>query len=114
MISEKEFMNGIAEIVLSVFDNKEMCLTKGVVCSDGHFSPKMFCPERLLRMRSDTLMRLLLYLATTMSEKQFHEILEQIYRYIVYVANHDEHSAYNIIDNHAGSPINRKSIIDFV
>ena len=61
-------MTGIAEIVLSVFDNKGMGLKKAELCNDGHFSPKMFTPEKLLCMRSDTLMRLLLYLATTMSE----------------------------------------------
>lgn len=114
MITEHEFMTSIAEIILSVFDNPEMRLSQGVVCHDGHFSPKMFTPERLLRMRSDTLMRLLLYLATAMSEREFYDICEQLCRHIAYVANHDEDSAYDIIDSHAGSPINRKALIDFV
>ncbi|MCP6003263.1 hypothetical protein NL386_37530, partial [Klebsiella pneumoniae] len=41
MITEKDFQTGIAEIILSVFDNQSIGLTKAEVCSDGHFSPKM-------------------------------------------------------------------------
>lgn len=114
MITEKEFMTSIAEIILSVFDTPKVGLTQRVICRDGHFSPKMLTPERLLRMRSDTLIRLLLYLATAMSEREFYDICKQLCRYIVYVANHDTDSAYSIIDNHAGSPVNRKTLIDFV
>jgi hypothetical protein len=114
MITEREFLTSIAEIILSVFNNPEMCLTKTAVCSDGHFSPKMLYPERLLCMRSDTLMRLLLYLATTMNDLELYDLFARLYQYIAYVANHDEHSAYDIIDSHAGSPINRKPLIEFV
>ena len=114
MITEKEFMTSIAEIILSVFDNPNVKLTQEKVCSDGHVSPKMFTPERLLRMRSDTLMRLLLYLATAMNEPEFDDICKQLFRHITDVGNNDVDSAYDIFDCHAGSPINRKAPIVFV
>jgi len=105
MITESVFMSKIAKIILKVFDNQEMRLTKEVVCKDGHFSPKMLTPEKLLCMKSFTLTRLLLYLAVTMSEEEFKKIFLKLFNYILYVANHDVHSAYNIMDNHAGSRI---------
>lgn len=110
MITEKDYLSGIAEIILSVFDNPEMALTKEAVCEDGHFSPKMLTAKKLLCMRSHTLMRLFLYLATLMNEQEFCTIFTRLCRHISYVANHDEDSAYNIIDNHVGSPIMRKPL----
>lgn len=107
MITENDFLNGIAEIILSVFDNQDLCLTKEGVCKDGHFSPKMLTPDRLLSMHSYTLMRLMLYLATTMSDRELDRLFLQMSRYISFVAEHDEFSAYVIIDSHAGSPIER-------
>lgn len=107
MITEKEFLSEIAEIILAVFENPEMGLTKEAVCEDGHFSPKMLTANKLLRMRGETLMRLLLYLATTMSERELYKIFIRLFQHINFVASHDGVSAYNIIDNHAGFPLMR-------
>ena len=100
-------MKTIAEMILGITSGPEMGLTKQELCKDGHFSPKMLTPERLLHMRSDTLMRLFLYLATMMNEWEIELLFADLADYIVEVANDDEFSAYQIIDNHAGSPINR-------
>ena len=107
MITEKEFLRGISEIILSVFDNRSMGLTKESVCEDGHFSPKMLTAGKLLCMRGETLMRLLLYLATTLSDRELYDLFVRLYQHIFFVASHDDYSAYNIIDNHAGFPVMR-------
>ena len=108
MVTERKFMKGIAEIILSVFDNPEKYLTKTGVCQDGHFSPKMLTADRLLQMRSDTLMRLLLYLAHTMDYLEFLCLMVRVIMYIAKVACSDEESTFHIIDSHAGSPVRRK------
>jgi len=41
MQTEKEFLCGIAEIILSTFKDPAIGLTKEAVCRDGHFSPMM-------------------------------------------------------------------------
>lgn len=108
MISEMEFMNEIAGIILSVFNGKEKYFTKENVCRDGHFSPKMLVQERLLRMRGTSLLRLMLYIASAMSREEFDKLTLKLSRYITDVANDEDFSAYTIIDSHAGSPIERR------
>lgn len=114
MVTEKEFLHGIAEIILGVFNNEELGLTKSEVSKDGHFTRDMLTNSRLLSMRSDTLMRLLLYLGISMPDRDFYHLFLQLYRHLSYVANHDEFSAYNIIDSHAGSPIGRRALLNFM
>ena len=110
MITEKEFLNEIAEIILSVFDKPGISLTKDEVCRDGHFSPKMLTARRLLAMRSETLMRLLLYLATLLNDNEFRQICDRIAQYIYDVGNNDATSTYDIIDRHAGSPVKHNNL----
>ena len=43
----------------------------------------------------------------------FH-IFMQLYQYISKLANDNPDAAYDIIDNHAGSPIYRTRLIDFL
>ena len=105
MVTEEKFLNGIAEIILSVFDKPGIGLTKEEFCRDGHFSPKMLTARRLLSMRSETLMRFLLYLATLLSDREFRSLCARIYQYISDVGNIDVASAYDIIDRHAGFPL---------
>ena len=114
MITEKEFQSGIAEIILGALGNNAKGLTKAEICRDGHFSPEMLTPKKLLSMKSDTLMRLLLYLGITMRDVELFHIFMQLYQYISKLANDNPDAAYDIIDNHAGSPIYRTRLIDFL
>ena len=82
-MTEKEFLNGIADIILSVFDRKT--LTKAFVCKDGHFSPGALTRENLMHMKSDTLARLLLYLAMVLTPEEHRDLFCRLQRYIVTV-----------------------------
>ena len=106
MITEEVFMKTIAEMILGITSGPEMGLTKEELCRDGHFSPKMLTLKKLLHMRADTLMRLFLYLATMMNEWEIELLFADLADYINDVVNNHLDSAYEIIDNHAGSPIN--------
>ena len=106
MITEEVFLKEIAKIILGFINDQEMDLTKEELCRDGHFSPKMLTLKKLLHMRADTLMRLFLYLATMLNEWDIEGLFADLADYINEVANNHLDSAYEIIDNHAGSPIN--------
>ena len=107
MQTEKEFLHEIAEIILSLFKDPTIGLTKETVCRDGHFSPKMLTVDRLLHMQCSTMLRVLLYLCTVLSDSEFHNLIKRLCNLILSVANDDEDAAYRIIDNHAGSPLKR-------
>ena len=107
MITENDFLHEIAEIILSIFKNPAIGLTKDAVCRDGHFSPKMLTVDRLLHMQCSTTLRLLLYLCTVLSDSEFHDLIKRLCNLILSVANDDEDAAYRIIDNHAGAPLKR-------
>ena len=104
MISEKTFQKKIAEIILDVFNPDANRLTKSAVCNDGHFSPKMLTTSKLLSMRSSNLIRLFLYFATALTERELQVLFQQLYDEIVNVVNHDDLSAYQIFDSHTGCP----------
>lgn len=106
MVSENEFMSGVAEIILSVFDEK--ILIKSEVCRDGHFAPGRMTASQLLHMKSDTLMRLLLYYGMALTPEEHKHLFARLQHYIVTVANFSDNSADAIIDSHAGSPIMQK------
>lgn len=114
MVTEKEFLSSIAEIILSQLENNPYGLTKSEICRDGHFSPEMLTRQKLLNMKSSTLMRLLLYMGIVLRDIDLFQIFMQLYRYISKVADGDVDSAYYIIDGHAGSPICRDRLIDFL
>ena len=50
MQTENDFLHEIAEIILSIFKDPAIGLTKETVCRDGHFSPKMLTVDKLLHM----------------------------------------------------------------
>ena len=114
MMTETKFLEGIAEIILSAVENNNKGLTKAEICRDGHFGPQMLTRKRLLNMKSETLMRLLLYLGITMRDIELFRVFMRLYQYISDLANKDTDNAYDIIDCHAGSPINRTRLIDFL
>ena len=51
MQTENDFLHEIAEIILSIFKDPAIGLTKETVCRDGHFSPKMLTADKLLHMQ---------------------------------------------------------------
>ena len=105
MITERDFLSEMGGIILRVFQGNDKFFTKEKVCQDGHFSPKMFLPERILCMRGSTLLRLMLYFASAMSRDELDEIFLALSHRIYEVADDEDFSAYRIIDSHAGSPI---------
>ena len=107
MITENNFLHEIAEIILSLFKDPAIGLTKETVCRDGHFSPKMLTVDKLLHMQCSTMLRLLLYLCMVLSDSEFRGLIRRLCNFILSVANDDEDAAYRIIDNHAGSPLKR-------
>ena len=107
MLTEKQFLHEIAEMILSMFKNPDIGLTKEAVCRDGHFSPKMMTADKLLHMQCSTMLRLLLYLCAVLNDSEFRGIIMRVCDFILSVANDDEDTAYRIIDNHAGSPLKR-------
>ena len=107
MITEQKFLNELAKIVLRVFDDPELCLTKDAVCRDGHFSPKMLSSDRLLHSSASVFMRLMLYLALLMNKQELDMLFLEMADYISQVADEENISAYDIIDAHAGSPVGR-------
>ena len=89
MQTENDFLHEIAEIILSIFKDPAIGLTKETVCRDGHFSPKM------------------LTVCTVLSDSEFRGLIKRLCNFILSVANDNEDAAYRIIDNHAGSPLKR-------
>ena len=77
MITENDFLHEIAEIILSLFKDPAIGLTKETVCRDGHFSPKMLTVDRLLHMQCSTMLRLLLYLCTVLSDSEFRGLIKR-------------------------------------
>ena len=106
MTTEKAFLKAIAEIILSELENNQYGLTKANICADGHFSPQMLTSERLLNMRSDTMVRLLLYISWALPPKVMQRIASKFNGYIADVANKEDGTVETIFNNHAGSPIN--------
>lgn len=105
MTAEQKFLSGLADIVLRIFDDPEMSLTKVEVCRDGHFSPKMLTHNKILHSSTSTFMRLMLYLALLMNEQELFLLFHEMARYITQAANDDDFTAYDIIDAHTGSRI---------
>ena len=77
MQTEKDFLHEIAEIILSMFKDPDIGLTKEAVCRDGHFSPKMLTVDRLLHMQCSTMLRLLLYLCMVLSDSEFRDLIKR-------------------------------------
>ena len=100
MTTEKAFLKAIAEIILSELENNQYGLTKANICADGHFSPQMLTSERLLNMRSDTMVRLLLYISwalppKVMHQKQFRSVIRDGYElYLVVEIPYDQQQNY--------------------
>ena len=110
MISEKNFLVEIADIILSAVDNNQVVLTISDISNDGHFSPKMLNRKRLTSMGFDTMSRFILYIAKALPEEDLDCIFDDLRDYILYVANLQDGSVEAIIDAHAGSPIKFKNI----
>ena len=114
MITEQMFLSGLADVVLRVFEDPELCLTKDEVCTDGHFSPRMLTSNTLFRTYTSTFMRLMLYLAMLMNEDELQRLFHEMAAYISEVAERDDFSAYYIIDAHAGSPVGQSDLEELV
>lgn len=106
MTTETEFLEEIAEIILSAVENNQYGLTKDVICTEGHFSPQMLNRERLLNMKSYTFMRFLLYIGSSLPTKILEGIISQLHHYIASVAEMEDGSIESIFSNHEGSPVN--------
>ena len=109
MQSEKQFLEGVAKILLRPLRNKKYGITRASVAKDGHFNSMMLTPNKLMEMKAKTLVRLMLYLCTgTLSEEEFLSICLKAASQIYGMANKNSGiDAYNIIDNHAGSPLKK-------
>ena len=77
MLTENDFLHEIAEIILSMFKDPAIGLTKEAVCRDGHFSPKMLTEDRLLHMQCSTMLRLLPYLCAVLSDSEFRVLIKR-------------------------------------
>lgn len=106
MKQETEFLKTIADIILSEVENNQYGLTKATICTHGHFSPQRLTRDRLLSMKADTMVRFLLYLAWALPPTVMHRISTNFHVYLTSVADKDDGTVENILNNHAGSPVN--------
>lgn len=108
-MTEKQILEQIAEMILSVVNDPKYPGRKTRICKMYHISPGALTPEKLLRTRSDTFFRLMMALAQEVPyEEECHEMLEKIKNFTFEVAEMEDGTPEAIINAHAGSIIGRK------
>lgn len=98
----------LAEIILSVVKNKKYPGREGRIVRTGHFSPKMFNPDRLLRMKALTFARLILNIAMEIPKEELIEMFNKALSLIIRLSNDQDGTTDAINKAHEGLRLNNK------
>ena len=108
-MTEKQILEQIAEMILSVVNDPKYPGRKTRICKMYHISPGALTPEKLLRMNGTTFFRLMMGLAQEVPhEQEYHEMLEKLKYLTLEVAEMEDGTPEAIIKAHEGSAVGRK------
>lgn len=94
-MTEKAFLNDLAEIILSEMRNPELSNLQNDICRLGHFHYRVFNPKRLFHQLSYNFIRFLMNMAMGMTPGEFRFMCNRLVERIIEAAESYESDAIN-------------------